>query len=292
MTGFDPAWLALREPFDAAARSARRVSGLAPHWARADAVAIVDLATGTGANVRYLAPRIRGRQCWTVVDRDPRLLDAVASGLAEWAERRGYRWRQRGPEVTVTGEGFEAVVQPRALDLAHDLDRVVPQGAHLVTAAALLDLVSERWLARLVGSCRAAGAAFLFALTYDGETAWSPEDAEDARVRDAVNRHQERDKGFGPALGPAAAGRTAALYRAAEYRVVEARSDWRIGPEARVMQRALLEGWSAAAGEIEPERGDVWSGWAARRAAAIGASASALRVGHVDLAGRPSTTPS
>jgi len=287
MSGFGADWLAMREPFDADARSAGLVGELAAHWSRAEVVEIVDLATGTGANVRYLAPRIIGRQRWTVVDHDARLLEAVAPRLAGWAEERGYRSRLRGPDVTVTGDGFEAEVQPRELDLTRDLDRVVQEGVHLVTAAALLDLVSERWLARLARDCRSAGAAILFALTYDGETTWLPEDSDDARVRDAVNRHQRIDKGFGPALGPSAARCATTLYRAAGYRVVEAKSEWRIGPEAGAMQRALLEGWCAAAGEIEPDRGSAFAGWAARRAAAIAQGVSALRVGHVDIAGRP-----
>jgi len=287
MSGFGADWLAMREPFDVDARSAGLVGELAAHWPRAEVVEIVDLATGTGANVRYLAPRIDGRQRWTVVDHDARLLEAVPSRLVGWAEQRGYRIRVPGPEVTVTGDRFEAEVQVRELDLTGELDRVVQEGVHLVTAAALLDLVSERWLARLARDCRAAGAAVLFALTYDGEATWSPEDPDDARARAAVNRHQRLDKGFGPALGAAAAARAAALYRAAGYRVVEARSDWRIGPEAGAMQRAVLASWRAAAAEVEPDRDGAFAGWAARRAAAIARGVSVLRVGHVDIAGRP-----
>jgi hypothetical protein len=287
MSDFDADWLAMREPFDGEARSAGLVGEVAAHWSHAEVIEVVDLATGTGANVRYLAPRIDGRQRWTVVDHDARLLEAVAPRLAGWAEQRGYRFRLRGPDVTVTGDGFEAEVQLRELDLTRDLDRVVQEGVHLVTAAALLDLVSERWLARLARDCRAAGAAVLFALTYDGETTWSPADPDDACVRDAVNRHQGLDKGFGSALGPTAAGCATALYRAAGYRVVEAKSDWRIGPEADAMQRLLLDGWRIAAAEIEPDRAGAFAGWAARRAAAIAQGVSALRVGHVDIAGRP-----
>lgn len=287
MNDFGADWLAMREPFDVDARSARLVGELAAHWSDAEVTEIVDLATGTGANVRYLAPRIDGRQRWTVVDHDAHLLEAVAPRLAGWAEQRGYGFRLRGPDVTVMGERFEAEVRPRELDLTREADRVVREGVHLVTAAALLDLVSERWLAHLTRACRAAGTAVLFALTYDGETGWLPEDSDDARVRDAVNRHQGLDKGFGPALGPSAAGCATALYRAAGYRVVEAKSDWRIGPGANAMQLALLEGWRAAAAEIEPDRRGAFAGWAARRAAAIAQGVSALRVGHVDIAGRP-----
>jgi hypothetical protein len=68
---------------------------------------------------------------------------------------------------------------------------------------------------------------------------------------------------------------------------VEAKSDWRIGPEAGAMQRVLLDGWRIAAAEIEPDRAGAFAGWAARRARAIAQGVSSLRVGHVDIAGRP-----
>jgi hypothetical protein len=68
---------------------------------------------------------------------------------------------------------------------------------------------------------------------------------------------------------------------------VEAKSDWRIGPAAGAMQRALLEGWHRAAAEIESPRGEAIAAWAARRTALIEQGLSALRVGHVDIAGRP-----
>lgn len=287
MSAFSPEWLALREPYDAESRNPALVETLASHFPRTDAAEIVDLATGTGANLRYLAPRIGGAQRWTVVDRDAQLLAAIAPRLAEWAERRGYRFRRNGMVMIVSGDGFEAEVRLRQLDLARDLDRAVHENVRLVTAAALLDLVSEDWLGCLANACRSAGARILFALTYDGETAWSPADAEDGHVLDAVNRHQRTDKGFGAALGPDAARRARALYRTAGYRVTEAKSDWDIGPAAHAMQHALLDGWRKVAAERSPERAGALAAWAMRRAAAIEQGISALRVGHVDLAGWP-----
>lgn len=287
MSGFGADWLALREPFDAAARSGGLAAGLAARAGAAQPLAIVDLGCGTGANLRYLAPRLGGRQRWTLVDHDPRLLAELAPRLREWAARAGGSFRPQGGAMHVAAAGFEAAVRPLERDLAHDLERLVAGDVHLVTAAALLDLVSEGWLARLVGACRSAGAAVLFALTYDGRVAWSPADADDARVRDAVNRHQRTDKGFGAALGPDAAGHAARLLRAAGYEVDGARSDWHVGSDARAMQAALLEGWREAASAIAPDGRAAFAAWAARRAAAIERGVSVLHVGHVDLAGRP-----
>ena len=87
MGAFSPDWLALREPADADARSARLtrlVGGALPH----DLVHALDLGTGTGANVRYLADRLPVRQDWLLVDDDPRLIEEAARMCASGVVRR------------------------------------------------------------------------------------------------------------------------------------------------------------------------------------------------------------
>ena len=72
MSGFTPGWLAAREPADHAARSLRAPLELAKKFAKMvgeraqGPVRLVDLAGGTGNNVRFLAPLIRGEQHWAV----------------------------------------------------------------------------------------------------------------------------------------------------------------------------------------------------------------------------------
>ena len=117
-----------------------------------------------------------------------------------------------------------------------------------MTASALLDLVSEDWLGRLADACRKAGSAALFALTYDGHVEWTPPDRDDALLRMLVNRHQETDKGFGPALGPRAAGTAVALFTALGYRARQATSAWRIDTGGLEIQSRLIEDWSAVSG--------------------------------------------
>ena len=68
----------------------------------------------------------------------------------------------------IRGERLECHVETRQLDLGSLADTDIFAGRHLVTASALLDLVSERWLGELAACCRAAGAAALFTLTYNG----------------------------------------------------------------------------------------------------------------------------
>ena len=257
VTSFTGEWLRLREPADAAARSEALAAGFAGTASR-----IVDLGSGTGANIRYLAPRLGGVPQWLAVDHDPRLLAALV------------------PPAGVR-------VSTLHLDLARGLDDLPLGGCNLVTASALLDLVSAPWLRRLAARCADAGAGVLFALTYDGRIEWSPSETGDELVRELVNRHQLGDKGFGPALGPGAAAAAAAAFRALGYDLRTAPSDWTVGPESAALQAALIDGWSTAAAEIAPGESDALRHWAEHRRAHVAAGRSRLRVGHLDISGKP-----
>ncbi len=113
----------------------------------------------------------------------------------------------------------------------------------------------------------------------------TPADETDAEVLELFNRHQLGDKGFGPALGPAAGLRAVDSFVARGYRVASRTSDWHIGPSAASLQRELLGGWLGAALEIAPERRATLEAWHRRRVAHVDAGVSTLVVGHVDLIG-------
>ena len=147
---------------------------------------------------------------------------------------------------------FACDVACEPVDLA-DLAAVELPDGGLVTAAALLDLVSRDWLDELAQRCRAARAAVSLALTYDGRTTAKPAEPEDAEVLALFNRHQLFDKGFGPALGMRAAAAAEAAFEAHGYELRVATSDWVIGPPEHALQLALLDGWLGAALEIAPE---------------------------------------
>ena len=265
MESFSADWLALREPADHAARSRALTAAVAAALADRPATRAVDLASGTGSNVRYLMPRLPHVQHWTLVDHDPALLAQA--------------WRLLTPLGQAAGRSFDV----RSGDLTA-LDTVSLDGCALVTASALLDLVSEDWLRALARRCREAGVAVLFGLTYDGRIECDPVDADDERVRALVNRHQHGEKGFGPALGPDAASVADVCFRAEGYAVQVAQSDWMLTPDQHELQRALVEGWAGAAKEMAPGDAAPIDAWRARRLAHIDAGRSSLRVGHQDLA--------
>jgi SAM-dependent methyltransferase len=281
---FDADWLALREPFDAAARE-RSARLLRPLRARRPASGpwhVIDLGCGTGANLRWLAPRLGGPQQWLVVDRDVGL-------LRRWATQPGFRPRPGGVLQRDDPGGALQVLRRRA-DLNTGLAQLPWQAAHLVTASALLDLAGEAWLQRLAALAARSRTALLFALNVDGRHHWQPADAGDAHVARLFAAHQQRDKGLGPALGAQAAFALAQQLREQGWRVQLARSDWWIHPDelpatAATLQRAMADGMARAAAEQAPAEAARVRAWRDRRLARAGEGG--LRVGHVDLLALP-----
>jgi hypothetical protein len=266
MSGFSAEWLKLREPYDQRARNAAVLDAVLDLLAGQPSVAIVDLACGTGSTFRALSPRIKTRQTWRLVDNDLSLLARVPPS---WSG------------ITVTAA---------LVDLNRDLEAAFDGPADLVTTSALLDLVSADWLNRFAVEAAAHRLPVYAALSYDGRAELAPSDPLDSRIIDAVNCHQRKDKGFGPALGPSAAQAAIAAFERVGYAVTHGLADWEFGPQDREIQTEVLSGWAAAAREIrDPPRPEIVD-WLKRRRALIADGRSSVRVGHVDLLARPTGT--
>ncbi len=281
-------WLRLRESADWTARHAALTKRIADRLRRHTPVSVLDLATGTGSNFRFLAPLLPSPQRWLLVDRRPDLLQLVRERTSTWAGERGFLIDDAEDGFRVHGTGIDATVTTRERDLDLPLSTDLFEGRHLVTASALLDLVSVAWLEALATRCHEVSAAALFALTYDGQSAFEPRDEQDDLARDLLNAHQHRDKGLGgPATGPDAPAAAARAFAGVGYEVYEGASDWRIGPDERAFQGQLIDGLAQAGREQSPDLTATLDAWRSRRHAHLEAGRSRVRVGHRDLMAWP-----
>ncbi len=265
---FTADWLALREAVDHRSRPEGLLVPLRAWWRARGASHVVDLGSGTGSNLRYLAPRLDPGQRWRLVDHDRELLRRAGAGQVAGAE----------------------AVELVAGDLVRE-GILAARGAELLTASALLDLVSGKWLEELVGACASARAAALLALSWDGAIEWGgASDPDDALVAEAVRAHQRLDKGLGPALGATAAAAAERAFAAAGYHTELAPSPWVLGlegPGERALGVELIDGWARAAAEQRPEHATRLRAWGERRMAAVSGGPCALIVGHLDLLALP-----
>ena len=269
-------WLTLREAADIDSRS-QPLAELAAEWlsARAQAPLIADLGCGRGSNMRFLAPRLNGHQRWKLIDHDAILLAQA---------------RQRAAGLS-NSQGQPVAVETHCVSL-EELAEVPLDDAHLVTASALLDLVSQQWIDALVARIAGQQQALLIALSVTGE--WHFIDAQGAPVLDDEDRwmlamfmaHQQRDKGLGDALGGQAHGALVVALERADYRVEQAETPWQLAAgsqEQQPLMLALLEGWAEAATEQVPEAAARVATWLQQRQQAVANGELGIWVGHRDL---------
>lgn len=264
---FSAAWLELRESYDRRARNTSVIAAMVAALGERPSVTIADLACGTGSTFRALRPLITSRQNWRLADNDLSLLARAPQSFP--------------PDVNV-------MAMP--IDLGRDLEAVLDGPVDLVTTSALLDLVSDEWLQRLVVETAARRLPVYAALSYDGRVELTPAESADAKIIAGVNAHQRTDKGFGPALGPQAAQTAIERFERLGYSVVQGPSDWIFGPQDREIQTEILSGWAAAAREIGDMPLPDVAGWLTHRRDLVAAGRSSIRVGHVDFFARPVAT--
>ena len=265
MGEFDASWLALREPLDRAARHPGLLRRAAALVRRRPGAVVADLGCGAGSNGRALSPWFGRGQRWRLIDHDP---DLLAEAL-------------RNPPAGGRVEAVHADLAPvEALPL---------EDVCLVTASALFDLASEAWLRRLAAVLAERRLPLYATLTYDGRIAWSPAHPLDEAMRAALNAHQGTDKGFGPALGPAAAARLPALLAACGFAVMRAPSPWNAGPAHAALQRSVADTQAAAALDLDAAPHAAVTEWRAFRHAA--AVTGGLVLGHADVLAVPGVGP-
>jgi SAM-dependent methyltransferase len=249
---FTPDWLELRRNADDAARAADLLDPLRAHLASAQRLVIRDLGCGTGSQGRWLTGRLPGPQHWILHDRDPALLARARANLI-------------GSGTVETREGDVAAL--RAEDLA---------GTSLVTASALLDLLTFDELDGLVAACAGAGCPALLTLSVAGEVELTPADPLDVEFGAAFNAHQRRDG----LLGPDAIAAATDAFRRRGAVVWSRPSPWRLGADQTALAHEWLRGWVAAACEQRPDLLPQANGYLHRRLNAI---APRVVVQHVDL---------
>lgn len=282
MSGFSAEWLALREPVDHRSRSGLLLDRLRDLFADRATITVVDLGCGTGSNLRACAPHLPPRQEWLLVDHDPALLSAARKRLTDWAERS----EDLGDQLRLDRDGREIMVSFTPTDLARGVEPALGSAPHLVTAAALLDLVSAAWIEDLAAAVASRCAVFYTALTYNGALACCCALESDAEIFAGFQVHQRRDKGFGPSAGPDASRILEQAFASRGYDVQTADSSWRLGPDDADFARETAKAVAQAAAESGTDP-DIWSGWLHARLASASVEGSAWSIGHTDLIAVP-----
>lgn len=278
LTTFDSDWLTLREPADHRARN-RSLMAEVLSWAEheyntpntasgqhAPPLLVADLGAGTGSNARYLVQALTVPQRWVLLDQDEHLLSLAADRV----------------------EHLDVPLETRVCQLTYQtLASQIPDDTRLVTASALIDLMSAEWLKALASAVAERRAGLLIVLTYDGRFELSPAEADDHWILESVNAHQHREKGAGAAMGPDATTYLQTRLQTYGYQTSVAPSPWQLTAEQSALQVALLKGWQQAVQEQCSGELERATRWFDKRLAQARAKKLTIRVVHQDLFARP-----
>jgi hypothetical protein len=220
---------------------------------------VIDLGAGTGANQRWLAPRLPFPQRWIHLDHDP----AISRSLPQ-------------PDDTM--------IIDSSVEL---LSRLLADGSgdhHLVTCSALLDVLTT---AQLDAVCEAVidnQVPALFSLSVTGTQSVSPGNRHDQRLLDAFNDHQRR----AGRAGPEAITLAGDALRAGGFTVRTQETPWQLsasGDSAFVAQ-LLRERLDAAVAQ-DTSLTVMAEAWFELRRAQLELGALRIEVGHRDLLALP-----
>jgi hypothetical protein len=258
-------WLALREAADAAARANDLVERLTRQLPATGPWVIHDLGCGTGAMARWLAPMLPGAQHWILHDHDADLLDVAAS-------------EPPGPAA----DGGAVTLETRTSDISQLSPRDLA-GSTLITASALLDILSAEELSALITVSVGAGCLVLLTLSVLGRVELTPAEPLDRRIAVAFDAHQRRITERGRLLGPDAVA--VAVEQAARLgaEVLVRPSPWRLGTSEAELAAEWFTGWVGAACEQEVELAASVVPYTRRRLAQAAAGELRVTVDHADL---------
>jgi hypothetical protein len=262
----DPGWLAVRVAADTAARAAT-VSTLLPQLINyvgdlgspGDTVEIIDLGAGTGANQRWLAPRLPFRQRWIRLDHNP----VISRSLP------------LPDETMIIDAGVEA------------LDQLLTgsrSNRQLVTCSAVLDVLTTEQIEAVCHAVIENRVPAFFSLTVTGGLTLAPSNLDDQLLLAAFNDHQRR----AGRAGPDATALTVNVLRTAAFTVSTQQTLWQLtadtGP-AFVDQ--VLEERLAAAVAQDPAIAATAAAWLELRRAQLAAGLLSVDLDHCDVLGLP-----
>jgi hypothetical protein len=220
---------------------------------------IIDLGAGTGANQRWLAPRLPFQQRWIHLDHDPTISRS-----------------QPLPHHTVIIDGS-----------VEALERLLADGTsdhRLVACSALLDVLTT---GHLDAVCRAVinnQVPALFSLSVTGTQSISPMDSHDQLLLAAFNDHQRR----AGRAGPDATTLAVDTLCTGGFTVRIQETPWQLATssDSAFVEQLLQERLDAAVAQ-DPSLAAVATAWLELRRAQLELGVLRIEVGHCDILALP-----
>ncbi len=284
-TAFDTGWLETRFPHDARARNPEVERACLQYCGDFNPLRILDIGAGTGSSFLYLTEKMPDQQYWTLVELNPQLLKAARERIVKWAEQ--YRYN-----TISTAEGLQLQKGKKSIELAFrhqsflELSGLLSTAQfHLVTAAAVFDLLSAAMFRELAQQLMAHDIALLATLNYRS-MAFLPQSREDKKYVEAYEAHMLRPQPFGQSMGPGCCREMIRFYRERQKPLSSGPSSWNIAASDKAMLAFMLHFMERSIGEkiLTEEKGkSKFNHWMREKRRQAAEEELSLLVHHCDI---------
>ena len=257
-------WLAHRFACDAQARHHEiEHKFLAFFEQHQTALKVVDVGSGTGANVRYYFDRIPHTQEWTLIGQSTQLLDEGVNSLSAFAQENDYGWQHQSNNTFVLTDAEKTATIKLVSGSIEHIEQLadLPQ-ADIVTANAVFDLLSFEQFDALVEKLAQHDVCLLATLNYY-ETSFLPFFKEDHRFLRWYHMHMKRPQPMGIAMGPDCSEEMLDLLAQHHMMIEQEGSQWHLKKCDSTMHRYLLHFIEHAIAELSlsPEEKQDFDAW-------------------------------
>ncbi len=242
-------WLATRYSFDTKARNKQIEQQFLQSISQKEAVQLIDVGAGSGANCRYWIDKIPGNQQWTLIEENPDFSKKSLSALQQFAHARGYAClvqkemlRIQTPTKTIhikTVQG--SLLEIDQLASLSDTDAVV--------ANAVYDLLTKDQFEAFIHKIATHHLVFLATLNYRNMY-FSPTHPTDEKIIALYHAHMLRPQKEGIAMGPNCVEQMQETLQKHNYTIAVGESVWKIRNKDDKMMGFLLDFMESSIGEL------------------------------------------
>lgn len=210
---------------------------------------ILDLGAGFGANIFHLAPKFNCRQNWTLLDRDPKLIEKVNYFVEKYFPKNS---DTKENSIKIRNQNIRYnLVNMDMLDLSNKYHK---NQFDLVTANAVFDLISTSQFRKLVDNLVKLDLYQLyFSINLDKDIELFPLLENDFLVIDTFKNHMVRKQSFGRAMGSDSCEHMTEILNDNGYKVYSEPSNWEISTNSINLQLDLIKFFRSAAQEMLKE---------------------------------------
>ena len=229
------------------------------------ALRVLDLACGTGANMRALAPILPPDQDWIMLTGSEAEEEQVRDLLFRWAPAAeeiagGLKIERQGLRIAVRFERHDVAASGTMPDCEAAGLVVLDQNALRLTTSTF---------AAIANACARMGAVVHARCLYDGRIKLQPHHPADAQMTAALHRRLMEQTPLGAASGPLAASQLAERLELAGYSVIEGPGNAVLkaaGPQGTdgALMRAILSQMAEAQRAVARGHDKMIDTWAAR----------------------------